>query len=227
MIAPDIDRPLRGDRPPRWAEWLLQATLTPRDRETIPGDLLEEYREVILPTRGRVRANLWYLRQVLSLVHGVTIGLVIGFVFGVWNLVVTILVPLLDDGPLALAAFYGPMFFLWGAAGWMAARRTGHLSAAVKTGAIVASVTFIVFDATVILRMNVFLEVIKYRDDWRNMVANFPASGFDSFRTYVNYVYITASPFKIVAATVIGTVCGSIGGLTASLGPQRGRRIQA
>jgi hypothetical protein len=51
-------------KPPRWAESLLIGLLKPRDRETIPGDLLEEYREERLPLMGRVRANLWYLRQV-------------------------------------------------------------------------------------------------------------------------------------------------------------------
>jgi hypothetical protein len=221
-----VDAPV-VDRPPRWAEWLLRAILEPRDRDTIPGDLLEEYREVIVPTRGRFRANLWYLRQALSLSNGVTFGLALGLAFGVWNLVVTSLMPLVDDSPLALAGFYGPMFQMWGLAGWMAARRTGRLAAAVKAGATVAFVTFVVFNATVILRVNLFLEIIKHRDDWRNMVANFPASGFDSFRAYVNYVYITGLPFWILVATIIGTGCGAIGGLVAALTPQRGRRIQA
>src|SRR5262245_27194604 len=133
------------DRPPRWAEWLLRAMLTARDRDTIPGDLLEEYREVILPARGRFRATLWYLRQVLSLVNGLTLGLTIGVVFGIWNLVATILLPLLEDSRLALVGFYGPMLFLWGLAGLIAGKRTGHVADAVKTGAIVACVTFVVF----------------------------------------------------------------------------------
>ncbi len=215
------------NRPPRWAEWLLEAMLKARDRDTVSGDLLEEYREVIVPTRGRKRANLWYLRQALSLVNGLTFGLAIGVTFSVWNLVVTILVPLIEDTPLALAGFYGPMFGLWGLAGWMAGTRTGQFVEAVKAGAIVALVTFVVFDLAVILRVNLFLEVIKYRDDWQNLVANFPASGFESFRAYVNYVYITGSPVKILVATVIGTGCGAIGGVVASLTPQRRRRIQA
>jgi hypothetical protein len=37
-----------------------------RDRETISGDLLEEYREERLPRLGRIRANAWYLRQLIS-----------------------------------------------------------------------------------------------------------------------------------------------------------------
>jgi hypothetical protein len=52
--------------PPRWLERLLLQCLPARDRETISGDLLEEYREVQLPRLGPMRANVWYLRQLLS-----------------------------------------------------------------------------------------------------------------------------------------------------------------
>jgi hypothetical protein len=56
-----------SNTPPRWAQSLLQTILDERDRETVSGDLLEEYIEVRLPARGSRRASLWYLRQVLSL----------------------------------------------------------------------------------------------------------------------------------------------------------------
>jgi hypothetical protein len=52
--------------PPRWLETLLQWCLSARDRETISGDLLEEYREVQLRDLGPLRANIWYTRQLLS-----------------------------------------------------------------------------------------------------------------------------------------------------------------
>jgi len=58
-------RPRSGD-PPSWAEAILRGLLAPRNRETVSGDLLEEYREVVLPACGVVRARVWYLRQVLS-----------------------------------------------------------------------------------------------------------------------------------------------------------------
>jgi hypothetical protein len=59
--------PLAPENPPRWAERLLRALLKPANRDTVTGDLLEEYREVIRPARGAVRARLWYLGQALSL----------------------------------------------------------------------------------------------------------------------------------------------------------------
>ena len=52
--------------PPHLLEWALLRFLAARDRETISGDLLEEYREELLPRRGALRANYWYLRQMMG-----------------------------------------------------------------------------------------------------------------------------------------------------------------
>jgi hypothetical protein len=54
------------ETPPQWLERMLLFFLPARDRETISGDLLEEYREERLPRLGPIRANLWYLRQSIS-----------------------------------------------------------------------------------------------------------------------------------------------------------------
>lgn len=52
-------------QPPRWAESLLRSLLKPEDRESVSGDLLEEYRETVVPTLGSA-ADRWYVRQVAS-----------------------------------------------------------------------------------------------------------------------------------------------------------------
>jgi hypothetical protein len=52
-------------RPPRWAEAILRLLLKPEDRESVSGDLLEEYRETIVPALGSA-ADRWYMRQVAS-----------------------------------------------------------------------------------------------------------------------------------------------------------------
>jgi hypothetical protein len=52
-------------RPPRWAEAILRWLLKPEDRESVSGDLLEEYRETIVPAFGSA-ADRWYVRQVAS-----------------------------------------------------------------------------------------------------------------------------------------------------------------
>jgi len=45
---------------------MLERLLVARDRETVAGDLREEYVESIMPRSGRLRADVWYLRQCLS-----------------------------------------------------------------------------------------------------------------------------------------------------------------
>lgn len=49
--------------PPPWAEALLRLLLNRRDRETVSGDLLEEYRDTIVPALGSA-ADRWYIQQV-------------------------------------------------------------------------------------------------------------------------------------------------------------------
>jgi hypothetical protein len=52
--------------------------------DAVAGDLLEEYREERLPKSGRLRAELWYLRQILSLVrHRIPSGLLISWLLSV------------------------------------------------------------------------------------------------------------------------------------------------
>jgi hypothetical protein len=50
--------------PPRVAHLLLPWLVRADRADNIDGDLLEEYREAMLPTRGRRRADLWYVRQI-------------------------------------------------------------------------------------------------------------------------------------------------------------------
>ncbi len=54
-------RHLRRGRKP-----ILRAVLKPTDFVTVSGDLLEEYRETVQPTRGQSGADVWYIAQVLG-----------------------------------------------------------------------------------------------------------------------------------------------------------------
>jgi hypothetical protein len=205
------------EAPPQWAEQLLQLLLRHRDRDTIIGDLREEYHEVVVPTRGRLGAKLWYVRQIVSFVDAVTLGLLLGAAFGIWLLIHTRLDPLAEETPTALLTFFGPMFTFWGMAGFAATRRDGRLLDAIKVGATVAFVTFVVYDLSQLIRVNVFLDAIRHRSDWRHMMSQFERSGYESLRWYVSYVGLTSAPVKILAATTIGACIGGIGGLFASL----------
>lgn len=53
--------------PPRWAESVLRMLLSSEDRDSISGDLLEEYRQSIVPALGD-KAGGWYVRQVAGYV---------------------------------------------------------------------------------------------------------------------------------------------------------------
>ena len=50
--------------PPKVAQVILHALLPADARESVAGDLLEEYRESRVPAAGELRADLWYWRQV-------------------------------------------------------------------------------------------------------------------------------------------------------------------
>jgi hypothetical protein len=50
--------------PPPWAVWLLQALVPRRHRDVLTGDVLDRYRDHILPAQGRARADRWFLAQV-------------------------------------------------------------------------------------------------------------------------------------------------------------------
>lgn len=54
------------EQPPRWLERILQCLLPERDRQTVSGDLLEEFREQVQARRSRFRAIIWYACQILS-----------------------------------------------------------------------------------------------------------------------------------------------------------------
>ena len=54
--------------PPAWADALLRVVLKRGDRDSVSGDLLEQYRDNIEPSHGRARADRWYVRQVLGYV---------------------------------------------------------------------------------------------------------------------------------------------------------------
>jgi len=65
------------------------------------------------------------------------------------------------------------------------------------------------------------LDPIVRRPDWQNMVARYPESGFESFRAYVNYIYLTGAPFKILVASMIGALSGFVGGVVSGAASTR------
>jgi hypothetical protein len=50
------------------------------------------------------------------------------------------------------------------------------------------------------------------------VIERFHASGANSLRSFVNYDFVTGMPFKVLVASAIGAVTGSVGGLVAIVG---------
>jgi hypothetical protein len=145
------------------------------------------------------------------------LGFVVGLLFGLWNVLYSWLLPLAEDTPAALLAFYGPMFLLWAAAAFAATRRTGRVWSGVTTGTLVAFATFCIYDLLVVLRVNLFLDELTGRSDWQNLMVQFNVSGYESLRTFVNVENIKGAPLKIGVASLIGAVIGFTGGALSRL----------
>lgn len=205
-------------KPPRWSETLLRLLLVDRDRDTISGDLLEEYREGAVPTRGAKGARWWYRRQVGGFLwHSarlpLMIGLAIGTVLGIMNLVDTARQPLADDDGGTMLAWLLAVLTMWSAAAVAVTWRTRRVGDAVKVGTIVGVATIVVLHTAAIVRVNLFLDAIRHREDWQNLVARYNQSGFQSLRVYANYEYVTMTPLLIALGTIAGSISGALGGL--------------
>lgn len=139
-------------------------------------------------------------------------GLLLGVAFGIIDLIMTWAAPLADDSGSALLRFYGPMFFVWIFASYLAARRTTSLLAGVATGCVLAFATFCTFSIMNMVRVNAFLPELTARDDWQDMMRRFNRSGSGSLRLIINWDYLKGTPLKIGVASLIGAVLGVVGG---------------
>jgi hypothetical protein len=203
--------------PPRWAEFLLQFVVRARDRETISGDLLEEYRESVLPAKGPLRAQFWYWGQVVSFVSPLIVGLAFGTALGVWNLVSTAVDPLSDDSAGVMLTFGAGLLGTWSLVAFLAGRRRRSFRDAVVAGVIVGAATITMFNLANDIRVNVFLDSIQHRDDWRNLMVRFHESEARSLRAFVNREYVTGTFIVTSLGAVAGGVSGLIGGAVSSL----------
>ena len=135
--------------PPEAAQALLHGLLPVDMRESVSGDLLEEYRESRVPAAGEFRADLWYWRQVGGiwlraywwLVVPAVLLLVIGDLFNTFRapsgasyldglpaLALAVMSPLGVVGLLGLASVYGS---------WRTKRWEGGLVAALGVSLVV------------------------------------------------------------------------------------------
>ena len=339
--------------PPHGSERLLRLVLSHRDRETISGDLLEEYREAVLPTLGDTGAAWWYRRQVAGFVwraarpwgtlaalalvgryglddfvlphvfdarraelltrtvawigffagaatawrtrriasgvvvaaiagamaslasygyvaavmlgpwspwstpadpaeafiavpalllgfnvmfgaiggcvgqllsaaerhSSVMFGVAFGTLLGVGNLIDTAVQPLAEDRPPELLAMLAVVLAIWGFAAYRAAHRGGGVRDAVIAGAVIGGLTAAIFGLANIVRVNVFLDAIQYRDDWRNLMLRYHESGYTSLRAYVNREFALGRTVLggLAGGGALGAVMGALGGAASAI----------
>ena len=158
------------------------------------------------------------MKQVFSFANSVTFGVALGTLLGVWILVNTVISPLSEDTALNVGAMFGVVFLLLSIPGVAVRRRGGRVIESVRAGAIAGAITFALFLFFGIVRVNLFLDVIRNRSDWQGLISNFQQSGFQSLRLYANYVYARQILLIPLIGAMGGTVSGVVGGLLGNAG---------
>ena len=112
---------------------------------------------------------------------------------------------------------FGIVFLALAVPGFAARGRGGHFVDAIEAGAIAGAITFALFLLFGILRVNLFLDMIRDRSDWENLVADFGRSGFQSSaRTETTFTRKGSSSSRSSASSA-QPISGSLGGLLASV----------
>jgi hypothetical protein len=201
--------------PPKWAAWLVAIALPTRDRETITGDLLEEYRESIVPVTSSLRADLWYVRQAANYARPLLVALAVAVTHLVWNLYNSLTDPFSSDTIGGDLLFIAPLLLTPIVIGFMATRQSGYVVDAVRTGILAMLILVTVGHVETFLRINVFLHQLQFRDDWVGLMERYHASGFHSLRAFANWEYFHDTPVVAGAAGAVGTALSAVGGLAA------------
>jgi hypothetical protein len=171
----------------------------------------------LVPERGAWGAGLWYLRQILSFASPLTLGLAFGSMLGVWNLIDTAYEPLADDSAGTMLVFAAVLLAVWALVAFLAGHRRRSFRDAVVAGVLVGAATLVMFNLANYIRVNVFLDTIQHREDWRNLMARYRESDFHSLRAYVNYDYVWGTFVVTSLGAAAGCVSGVIGGAISAL----------
>lgn len=185
--------------PPEWAEALLRLFLKSTDRENVSGDLLEEYRGSILPSRGKAAADRWYVCQVMGFVSRAT---------WVWALVFSgaflartaydWLVPTTDFATRSVVSTWFGVLVLFTVAVW-AAWRSRSFVAGLAVAAITSQIAAVISVAGAAILLAIWHDEATLR-------AIAGSGGLEE---------VFVLPFMMIVPAVI---VGSFGGAAASLG---------
>jgi hypothetical protein len=224
-------------------EWMMRTALRPRDRDTVSGDLLEEYREEIFPVKSRLAANLWYLRQVFSFFNGAWFGMAFGLLLSGW-MVISSLVFLIDESwnhseGRVVKALFDPLAFNSSVEiavmllllylspvlpGFLSRRQGGKTVNTMFAGMLASATTFSVTAIAGVIRMNIVLEIIRNRPGWRPALLAF--AGSRGVTAQANYYYALPVPERLLIGAATGALAGTIGGLIGKIGLQQTHKLQ-
>jgi len=141
MAAEGAHMTTKEPNPPRWAEAVLRSLLRPSDRESISGDLLEEYRAARRPALGALGADAWYLKHVGSVLWHLILPCALTLA------AITLLSLTVNRSSRAAYVWYGSLVqapglslvhaLIYSWAGYHASQRTGLI----RTGMLAAAAT--------------------------------------------------------------------------------------
>ena len=196
-------------------------------RDPIIGDLLEEYREVVLPERGRMRAALWFARQLASLVKPWMWGALLGAILGLENVVNTAYRPLAEDDGVTLLMLLAIALTVWSLVGFRAAARHGRWADGVTASVAASAATMVVSQAANFARVLIFADRLQYNHEWNSLMARFAASGMTSLRLFVFREYAWGIPLFVATFVAAGVVCGAIASAISVMHDARSSRGRA
>lgn len=211
---------------PRWADHVLRLLVGSRKWESISGDLLEEYRQAILPSAGPTGGRLWYARQLLSYATPLHFGMLGGILAASAIVLSNIVLPSLgiEIGPapraetVLNALCFGGLLLFWAMAGFLAHWRLRTLGSSLRWGATIAFIHIALIMLTFFAINNIFLDIVSRQPD---KLWDFQHSGASSMRAYVNIAALKGLCFVLPVFVAVGAACGTAGGIVSSLFQRR------
>jgi len=187
---------------PRWQAW--RTVLTDIPRSVLP--------EHLANLRGGPEMDMTRWTRSTSVRYGALIGLVLGLVWTVYNVVNNALN--LDEHGYALLnnGLMAALVLLFGIAGFVGARRAGTIRAGTSAGVAAAVISSVIGIATLWLATWVFFGQVAHNTA---MLEDFHRSGAASMDAFIIEDAFGASLFGPLLALVLGTLVGTIGGWLA------------
>lgn len=147
------------------------------------------------------------------------LGLLLGGVFLVTIVVTNIVAPhAFPDDRTTIPFAWGLIAFVLLLSGYRASRRSRTLTAAIRAGAAVSVIGFIIAMVTFLVIDNIFLNIVSQQSD---KIWNFQHSTFPTMQAMINHDLFFGLLIGIPMSAVFGGICGAAGSFFASISQNR------